>query len=235
MKRILTTLAQKWPEYLIEAIVIVASILGAISLENWNEDRKENKLLREYYNQLQVDLKQQLVLLDTAEAEINQSIGSYEAYKALFKTPDLDPSEVSEALSKTNYTVYTVTLGSSTIESLQNTGDIRMIPMALRNKLILLNSEYSRVTSIYDHNATMYAEMLSEALMLGTIVNDSRYSNQAVLREFINAESRLPEILSIMDVALSVKNFNETQMLSYIQELGGQVNEILELIEKELK
>ena len=61
MKRILTTLSQKWPEYLIESIVIVASILGAYALDNWNEQRqreeKLNALFEKVKNEMIVDLR----------------------------------------------------------------------------------------------------------------------------------------------------------------------------------
>lgn len=43
MKRTLKTLSEKWPEYLLEIIVLIIGIYGAFAVDNWNEDRKWKK------------------------------------------------------------------------------------------------------------------------------------------------------------------------------------------------
>ncbi|MEQ8240342.1 MAG: DUF6090 family protein [Cyclobacteriaceae bacterium] len=57
MKRILNKLAEKWPEYIIEAMVIIASILGAFALDSWNENRKEKVLEAKFLSNLKLDLQ----------------------------------------------------------------------------------------------------------------------------------------------------------------------------------
>jgi len=64
MKRILNTLAQKWPEYLIEAIVIIASIIGAYALDSWNEERQKEEKLLAILEKVKDDLLYDLSRLD---------------------------------------------------------------------------------------------------------------------------------------------------------------------------
>ena len=50
MKRFLTILSQKWPEYLLEILVITIGIFGAFALNNWAQGRE-----REDYQQALLD------------------------------------------------------------------------------------------------------------------------------------------------------------------------------------
>ena len=69
MKTLLETLKRKWAEYLLEIIVITVGILGAYSLNNWNEGRKSLKLETEMLREIKVGLES-----DLEDIELNLSI-----------------------------------------------------------------------------------------------------------------------------------------------------------------
>lgn len=78
MKRLLTTLSHKWPEYLLEIMVLIVGIYGAFMLENWNEKRiernQEQLILQQLRNEYQKNLEQLEDKIQLRNISINKAI-----------------------------------------------------------------------------------------------------------------------------------------------------------------
>lgn len=64
MKRLLSTLSQKWPEDLLEILVLIVGIYGAFAVEEWAENRNQRVQEQLVLKQLLVDYQTNLEQLD---------------------------------------------------------------------------------------------------------------------------------------------------------------------------
>ncbi len=130
----------KFSKYLFNAIgeiiLVVIGILIALSINNWNEKKKLVAKTQDYYMQLLDDLKSDIKFSNYILEESNSYLKEYKLYTDAYDHDVLNPIQFYEQIFKLDLETAPLTFNTSTIESLQSTGDIGLIPSNIRNKLI---------------------------------------------------------------------------------------------------
>ncbi|MEQ8907363.1 DUF6090 family protein [Ekhidna sp.] len=132
MKRILSTLSQKWPEYLLEILVITIGILGAFALNNWNEDRKSQQEAQELYQQLLLDYESNL-------KQLNQKIELHRACvnSGFFVLNAMDKQQANLDTLLIHISVQSIDVTFDPIKNdLSNSGKINLISDQELNRLV---------------------------------------------------------------------------------------------------
>ena len=158
MKRIIETLRKKWPEYLLEILVIVIGIYGAFAVDNWKEDRQMTKqeqsilkdLLAEYEDtkiKIEETLKKQ-------ERTVRYSVIMIDVYNQEGEDFDFSGDSIGNLLGRGPLSYWRIEPVMGTYESVLGSGSLEAIQNSqLKRKMADFHSEV--IQGFEDHDLSI--------------------------------------------------------------------------------
>ena len=219
-----------------EIILVVIGILIALQINNWNENHKLETKKQDYYRQLLEDLKKDKEFSVYTIDKFRSQRYAYEVYRKEFYTTKLTPREVQKKLFGLHQKSHNISFNSSTIETLQNSGEIAIIPIALRNRLVDLKRFQERIVLASINNNRIKFDVTQNVFrQLGQLDLEERLEVQDELKTFLNIDANRRDIILGMESMQGWKDHSETSSISELEKLLIDIKYIEELIHKENK
>lgn len=219
-----------------EIVLVVIGILIALQINNWNERKKLDETTQVYYQQLIKDLATDKTYISEKIDMYSGRTSRYNSYKEMYKKPNLSAEDVIENLSGLNFTVDYVRFQNNTIASLESTGDIKLIPGDIRNRLMDLKKNQDLIIEFTKSNYDYYMDIIRTTGLAGSIPGfEDRLQNQPELSKMLKIENKADIIIISIEYAQFIKNYSEGKMINDLNEIFSEMTIITELINGELK
>jgi len=229
----------KYLKYAIgEIVLVVIGILIALSINNWNENRKSQNLAQENYRNLLTSLEQDSI---TVQKTIERNkIG----LDALLKIIPLEKNVELLELTEENLNKYLMDIGYASRSFIPKSGVYNLLTSNNGFDLIKSNKIKSLLINLYDYQYKSYEDLDSQI--------DYKYHNQlgSIIREKIgvvlkftpersNAQSASPELFNKYYFELASESRDIYGMLSFnknaLIKIEQSINELISLIRDEIK
>jgi hypothetical protein len=219
---------------------VVIGILIALQINNWNIERKNEEVKRTYYVQILQDLEKDEALMIKGNASVDAFFERLESYQESFKNNELPlwvaSAEIGKVFSPETIQGSNFEVNSNTMSTLINTGDIKLIPLEIRN--MLLDFKYKQ--------AGLIDYMKSQTLIISSAsLNTQKLYGGANLPTRIAKYPKLMNYYSQDEVALQslleleAILYEQTQLLKNVRERGKalliNIESLKEVLHKELE
>ena len=215
-----------------EILLVVIGILIALQVDAWNEDRKIDGIRKNYYKQILIDLDNESKNIENRIERLESSIESFNRYVEFNKTPNLELDQIVAALGKVDHSIGYLSFNTNTMETLEATGDIRLIPTGIRNRLLELKRLQDEMILVATGNISAYLNAQQEGYGLGGVRAAIIQGYQHILNQRI-IENTADLILKV-EATYALKNFTEKERLEYLTKMLNKVKALKEKINREL-
>ncbi len=218
-----------------EIILVVIGILIALSINNWNENQKLESKTQDYYVQLLDDLNNDIVSAENTIKEFSNHQKEYNKYISSYDKEGLTPIKAYEQISKLKLISTPLTFNTNTIESLQNSGDVGLIPSQIRNKLMNLIRLQNLTIKRFEDTSKGQQDITQKLSgLLGSTTLPKRLVNQPEMKEFLNIDENLKELILVYEGIHRWKSISQLETIDRLEDMQKEIDIIMELINKEL-
>ena len=246
MKRIFTTFKEKWPEYLLEILVLIIGIYGAFALESWNEERnyriQEQLLLHDLRQEFE-DTRHNLITTMRKQEQVGPHVSKLlEVYYSQGHGFDPTTDSLGILIGKGAMDFHRIEPVLGTYESIIGSGSINVIrDHDLRNKMANFYTEVKEGFEDHDLSMLIIAEISQRANpcytsefrlenKFGVDLSDNRKSLEQLRKDnfpkFLNDDAFFSLVLAQANISKNRLDWQDAVLL--------RVEEILELIDKNL-
>ena len=186
---------RRWPEFVIEFILIIVGILTALAIDGWVQDRKDGRTEIAYLELLRDDLVQ---IEGQLQDYVDFETGILEDGVALFHALDSsnserDPLQIQAGISRLGARK-TLQIVSAAFTDLQSTGNLQVIrDRGLRQQIVGYFFQAERTELIIEKNNTAFVDRLYLPFMLNMGVTNG-YAAPSDLN-LVDAEAQLTRAL----------------------------------------
>jgi len=214
-----------------EILLVVIGILIALQINNWNENKKLDAAKQVYYLQLLKDLNTDKDYISGKIEMFSDRIARYDAYLSSFNKPNLLTNEVMQNLNKLDYTVDHIRFQNNTIVSLESTGDLKLLPVDLRNRLLDLKRRQELILEFTKSNYDYYMDIIRPSgLAIGVWDLPSRLQNQPEFAKLLDIDNKMDIAFMSFDYAQFIKNYSESNLLRDLENMQTDIEKIIDII-----